>query len=108
MTTNSDLIKADDVENNWILAKGKKELLKHLRGERLTSTEAIKARCYECMGGYGDNKVDCMISACPLHPMMPYSPNRNKAARIMSDEQRKAIGERFAKIRSERSLENQI
>jgi hypothetical protein len=104
MSTNDDLKRADDVEQNWMLAKGKKELLRHLRGERLSSTEAIKANCYECMGGYGDDKIDCMISACPLHPMMPYNPNRNKTLRVMSEEQKIAAGDRMRKLHSEKKI----
>ena len=107
MASNNDNLKrADDVEKNWILAKGKKELLKHLRGERLSSTEMIKGKCYECCGGYGDDKVDCGISACPLHPIMPYNLNRNKSLRVMSEEQKRAAGERMRKMQAEKKSNN--
>jgi hypothetical protein len=100
MSATSDLKRADDVEQNWMLAKGKKELVRHLRGGRLSATEAIKAKCYECMGGYGDDKVDCEISACPLRPMMPYNPDKNKSLRVMSDKNKKAASDRMRKLQA--------
>lgn len=57
-------------------ARGQRELLKHLSGERLTLKQAVNARCYDCMGYYADGKVDCKMPACPLHPLMPYNQNR--------------------------------
>ena len=47
-------------------ARGKKELLKHLSGKHLTRSEALLAKCYECMGYYVDGKADCRIYDCPL------------------------------------------
>lgn len=55
-----------------IKAKGKNELAKYLRGERLTRKQALLARCYDCMGGYTDGKYSCKIVNCPLYPFMPY------------------------------------
>jgi len=78
-----------------------------LRGERITSTEMVKAKCYECMGGYGDDKADCMITRCPLHPIMPYNENKTKV-RIMSEENKKAVGERMRKIQAEKKAQNDI
>jgi len=101
MTKVSDLDHADDIEKNWMLAKDKKELLKHLRGERLSSTEAIRAKCYECMGGYGDDKVDCKIAKCPLHSIMPYNEHK-QAGRIVSEEGKKKASERFKKMWAEK------
>lgn len=57
---------------NAILAQGRNELRKHLDGKRLTRHAAIKAKCYDCMGGFTDGKQDCRIPACPLYPWMPY------------------------------------
>jgi len=95
---NEDVLKhADDVEKNWMLAKGKNELIKHLRGERLSSTDAIKAKCYECMGGYGDDKIDCGVTICPLHPIMPYNENK-RAGRIVSEETKKKASDRFKEM----------
>jgi len=101
----NELDHADDIEKSWMLAKGKKELLKHLRGERLSSTESIKAKCYECMGGYGDDKVDCEIVMCPLHPIMPYNENK-RAGRELSDESKQKASERFKKMWADKKAES--
>ena len=55
-----------------IAAKGRGELKKHLHGQRLRASEALKAKCYDCMGGYKDGKQDCGVTACSLYPQMPY------------------------------------
>jgi hypothetical protein len=59
-------------------AKGQKELIKHLSGQKLTFKQAIYARCYDCMGYYADGKVDCKMLHCSLHPFMAYNQNRVK------------------------------
>lgn len=70
-----------DITNNWKRTRGKRELLAHLKGKRLTKGDAIKAKCYDCMCGYAaSDKVeerDCNIKQCPLYPYMPFS-ERNK------------------------------
>ena len=53
-------------------AKGQKEYLKFLDGEKLTRKEAMLAKCYECMYFYNDGKVDCMGYTCPLYQYYPY------------------------------------
>lgn len=53
--------------------RGKNELLKHLRGEKITRTQAVKAKCYDC-NGMGELN-ECHITDCPL---LPYSPYRSK------------------------------
>jgi len=55
-----------------IKAKGRKELLRYHKEERLTYKQAILACCYECMGGYTDGKYSCGVRGCPLYPFMPY------------------------------------
>lgn len=56
-----------------ISARGRKELENHLAGKRLTAKQAAYAKCYDCMGGFVDGKVDCGIIGCPLHPIMAYN-----------------------------------
>jgi hypothetical protein len=59
---------------------GSKSLGRYIAtGEQLTKTNAIKAKCSECMVNYIDGRYDCEITACPLHPFMPY---RGKKAKI--------------------------
>ncbi len=78
-------------------AKGKKEMLAHLDGKKLTLKQAILAKCYDCMGYFNDGKVDCEVKGCSLHPFMPYNPNKAKSSRVVSDEQKKAFVERTRK-----------
>ena len=53
-------------------AQGKRELLKHLDGKKLTLRQAVAAQCYSCTGYYADGKEDCGLLSCPLHGFMPY------------------------------------
>ncbi len=48
----------------WARKPGKADLLRHLRGERLTRAEAIKAKCYECIEG--EDIRPCLVSGCSL------------------------------------------
>lgn len=53
--------------------RGKKELLKHYKGEQLTCRQAILAQCYACMGYYdGMTEEDCEDTTCPLYQHNPY------------------------------------
>lgn len=52
--------------------QGKAELLNFMRGKRLTRKAGIKAKCFECMGGYADGSQDCLVATCPLYPWMPF------------------------------------
>lgn len=42
-----------------VIGKGKKELLKYLRGEKLTYKQAVSAYCYDCNTFYYDSRSDC-------------------------------------------------
>jgi hypothetical protein len=57
-------------------AQGRKEMIKHLEGGALYRSEAIKAKCFDCMGNYFDGVVSCEIPACPLFPFNPYKDKR--------------------------------
>ncbi|MFA5154266.1 MAG: hypothetical protein WC554_17075, partial [Clostridia bacterium] len=50
---------------------GKADLLKHLKGVRITQRQAIRAKCYDC-NGMGDSD-ECDIETCSLYPYSPYS-----------------------------------
>lgn len=41
-------------------------------GLKLSRTQAIKAKCYDCMGMYKDGKEDCLTPECPLYKWMAY------------------------------------
>ena len=59
-------------------AQGKRELLKHLDGKKLTLRQAVAAQCYSCTGYYADGKEDCGLLSCPLYPFMPYRKTERK------------------------------
>ena len=61
-----------NVSDQWPKAKGKKEFMKHYKGESLTASEAILANCYDCQDGYETGKRDCQEFLCPMHEFMPY------------------------------------
>lgn len=62
---------------SWPRHAGKSDLLKYLRGERITRAQAINGKCYECEGGEGG---DCTIRECPLLPFSPYGPETEDQA----------------------------
>lgn len=49
---------------------GKNTLIKHLKGERITRQQAIRAKCYDC-NGMGE-QGECDIKTCALFPYSPY------------------------------------
>jgi len=56
--------------------KGKKDLIKHLQGKRLTRQQAIRAKCYDCDGMGETGKCD--IETCSLMPFSPYVKGENR------------------------------
>jgi len=90
-------MRIEDVEKHGLATVDRKYLLAFLFGEKLTPMQTIHARCYECMGGYADGKQDCGVEDCPNYPYMRYNPNREVKKRVLSDEQRKVLGDRFKK-----------
>ena len=58
--------------------RGRKELLKHLKGEKLTQRQMILGNCYECCGYYSDGSSDCGIESCTFYPLMPYRGKKEK------------------------------
>jgi len=73
-------------------AKGKKELIKHLLGQKLSLRQAIYAHCYDCLGYYADGVTDCEMTACSLHPFMPYNKSKIKLSnRILTKEHKEKL-----------------
>ena len=54
---------------------GKNQLIKYLKGGRLTRQQAIKAKCYEC-NGLGESN-ECDIEECSLYPYSPYKSKKS-------------------------------
>lgn len=74
--------------------------------ERLTPLKAIRANCLECCCGWSAYEVKlCPIKTCPLYPYRlgknPYLPKRE-----LTEEQRKAAAERFARNMEKSRLKN--
>jgi len=65
------MTKIESVKKHGKRTKGKKFLLKHLLGEKLTQNEAILAKCYECEGYYSDGIFPCTCKDCPLFTFNP-------------------------------------
>lgn len=97
MSKLSDRLEA--VEKYGKSFQGRNELLKHLNGERTTLKQAVKAKCYECMGYFEDGKSDCKIETCPLYPWMVYKEGEVRKSRILSNGRKKAVGARLKNAR---------
>jgi hypothetical protein len=75
-----------DDARTWREAQGKKEYIRHLKGEPLTMKQAITGECYSCTAGYLDGKRDCEATECVLYQYMPY--RKNKIVRERSEKQK--------------------
>lgn len=76
----------NNIRRHGKTARGQKELIKHLEGQRLTLKQAVYAHCYDCTGYYADGKTDCMMKHCPLRPFMFYNKKRERqTTRTMSN-----------------------
>jgi hypothetical protein len=64
------------IPKNGVVAKGKRQLEAHFRGEKLTPLDALLAKCYDCQGFYLDGKRDCECPSCPNYSRMPYRGNK--------------------------------
>jgi len=81
-------------------ARGKKELSRHIKGDKNTIRQAALAKCYDCTCGYADGKVDCRLKLCPLYPWMPFREGGPlKAVRVLSQEQRETMAARMRKCK---------
>lgn len=87
----------DDIRKYGASAKGKKELIKYYAGQQLTAKGSIQGKCYECMNGYSDGKVDCEIPDCPLYPFMPYRKGEKVVMRKMTAEQKIKLSQNLLK-----------
>jgi hypothetical protein len=93
--------KIKDIETFGRDAKGKKDLIRYLNGERLTPKQAILAKCYDCLGGYCDGKDDCKVPDCSLYGFMPYRENQGTRPKRVRTEKQIANDQRLTFIRPE-------
>lgn len=75
-------MKITDIET-WPTSSGKKHLMAHFNGARLTQRQAILAHCRSCLCGYVDGRYSCEDEACPFFPWMPY---RNHKRAVEAEE----------------------
>ena len=61
--------------------------------------KAIRHKCLDCCGHSPQDVKDCHIVECTLHPFR-LGKNPYRTPRVMSDEQRAAATERFARARA--------
>ena len=65
-----------------INSAGKRNLIKHLLGERLTQRQAILAKCCDCMGYHIDGRMDCRMPHCSLYPFRPYKDDPGPSSKM--------------------------
>lgn len=58
---------------------GKSMMIKSLKGEKLSASQAIKAHCFCCEGYFLQGREDCEVPTCALYPFMPYSSKKQKS-----------------------------
>jgi hypothetical protein len=64
--------------------------------------KAIREKCLDCCCGSTSEVKDCTVERCPLYPYrLGKNPFRQK--REMSEEQRKAVGDRLRESRKNNS-----
>jgi hypothetical protein len=73
MEANKMKQKISDILKHGKTTRGKKELIKHLEGGRLTLKQAVNAHCYDCMGYFADGRQDCKMLKCPCYPFMIFN-----------------------------------
>jgi hypothetical protein len=93
----------EQIEQHGGRFQGKQELLKHLSGKQITLRQALKAKCYECLGYFEDGRQDCQMPNCPLYPWMPYREGGVRQGRAMNAEQREAAAARMRAARKQLS-----
>lgn len=67
-----------DIEEFAPKSRGKTLMIKFLKGERLSPSQAMKAQCFCCNGYYIDGLEDCEDHTCPIYPYMPYKNKKGK------------------------------
>jgi hypothetical protein len=73
-----------------------------LTHEQLTPTEAILAKCADCMAEYEDGHEDCKNYDCPLYMWMPYG-TMERPKKHVSDETRQRLSENLKNAREARA-----
>lgn len=101
MGKKADLI--EQIEKVGSASRGRLELINHLNGGKVTTRQAIHAKCYDCMGYYADGRNDCEIETCPLYSYSPFG-SKPAAKRVVSEESRERSRKNLAKMRSKKAV----
>jgi hypothetical protein len=67
------LKRVKEVIEHGTFAIGQQQFIDSCYGDRLQTSDMIRAYCYDCMGFYEDGIDDCKNPKCPLYPKMPYN-----------------------------------
>ncbi len=105
MTDHEQII--EEIEKYGIQAAGRTECLKIHRGEKVSLSAAVKAKCYECMGYYQDGKADCECPTCELYAWMPFGAAWKNRPKTEQTEAQKAQTEALKKARAAKSTQEQ-
>lgn len=57
--------------------RGRKELIKHLKGGKITRKQAMDAMCFQCMGYFSEGRQDCKTPECPMFNFRPYKDTKS-------------------------------
>jgi len=72
-------LRINEINQHGKTMRGKKELIKHLAGGKLTPKQAIQAKCFDCTGYFADGRQDCKMTKCPCYPFMIFNQDKSKA-----------------------------
>jgi len=75
----------DNIEKYGMNGSVKDNLIKYLKGGKLSRPQAMKCKCYDCNGYNADGRKDCGVKHCPLYPWMPYNPANKKTKKADVD-----------------------
>jgi hypothetical protein len=67
------LKRVKEVIEHGAFAIGQQQFIDLCYGDRLQTSDMIRAYCYDCMGFYEDGIEDCKNDKCPLYSKMPYN-----------------------------------
>ena len=78
------------------LYKSKEYILEHYTGPILNRNKAIKEKCNDCSCWQREEVILCPATSCTLWPYR-FGGNPFSKGRVLSQEQREAIADRFSK-----------
>jgi hypothetical protein len=97
MEKNKDRIA--EIEKYGRVLKTKTHFINYLNGQKITLLQAVKCKCYDCVGFYADGAKDCKLKYCPLYPWMPYGEKEPKVKKVLTAEQKAAVVNRFKRAK---------